>query len=102
MFQNEVFCHGDLSQIIGYPSEVYPFRCYSYNGQTICFFVVGFENSSKLLNLVLYENTVPSCTSNSVFTETINLLSIFFKCLFILNIYYIYILILILIVLIVN
>ena len=80
MYQNEVLCHGELGQLRGYPSEVYPFKCFSNNGQTICFFIVGFENSSKVLNLLLYENTVPSCTSNSVFTVTINLDSDNFNC----------------------
>ena len=82
MFRNEVFCHGELSQIRGYTCEVYPFKCFynNDNGQTICFYVVGFENSSNELKLILYENTVPSCTSNSIFIETINLDSDSFNC----------------------
>ena len=79
IYQNVVFCHVELEQIRGYPSEIYPFKCF-YTGISSCYYVVGFENSSKILTLILYENALPSCNSNPVFTETINLNTDNFNC----------------------
>ena len=80
MMNGNSVCTGELNPIIGYPSEVYPFTCIQYNSNKNCYYVVGFENSSKVLTLILFENTVPSCTSNSVYTVTINIESDNFSC----------------------
>ena len=55
LYENNVLCYDELSQIRGYTSEIYPFKCFD-NG--CCYYVVGFVNSSKILSLILYENTV--------------------------------------------
>ena len=77
IYENNVLCNDELSQIRGYTSEIYPFKCFD-NG--CCYYVVGFVNSSKILSLILYENTVPSCISNLLFTLSINLDSDIFNC----------------------
>jgi len=59
---NEVYnCNTMINGIEGYLSQVIPFKC----TDLLCFYIIGFVDSNKLLYLDLYEKPLSSCEPNN-------------------------------------
>ena len=59
---NEIYnCKKMINGIEGYSSQVFPFKC----TDSLCFYIIGFIDSNKLLYLDLYEKPLSSCEQNN-------------------------------------
>jgi hypothetical protein len=61
-----------INGIEGYSSQVIPFKC---NTDSLCYYIIGFINSNKILNLDLYETSLSSCEPNNK-VSSLNIINI--------------------------
>ena len=54
---NAFFCQKTINGIEGYSSQVIPFKC----TDSLCYYIIGFINSNKILYLDLYEASLSNC-----------------------------------------
>ena len=70
---NDIFnCKKMINGIEGYSSQVIPFKC---NTDSLCYYIIGFINSNKILNLDLYETSLSSCEPNNK-VSSLNIINI--------------------------
>ena len=58
---NAFFCQKTINGIEGYSSQVIPFKC----TDSLCYYIIGFINSNKILYLDLYEASLSNCEPNN-------------------------------------
>ena len=58
---NDFNCKKIINGIEGYSSQVIPFKC----TESLCYYVIGFINSNKILYLDLYETSLSNCEPNN-------------------------------------
>ena len=80
LLDGNVRCCTMINLINGYVSQIYPYKCIIYDNQYNCFYILVFENSSKVLTFILNQNLVPSCDISSMNSITINIDSDSFSC----------------------
>ena len=80
LLDGNVRCSTMINLINGYVSQIYPYKCIIYDNRYNCFYILVFENSSKVLTFILNQNLVPSCDISSMNSITINIDSDSFSC----------------------